>query len=104
MNTKEFAEARGIPLKEAYEITGNTRWNQEVIDVVEEVVEAVEEVVEDALDFAEDNRELLEVALSLQTGIGYKTKEYLQFVLDNREELKAEYEKVKGLIERYIGE
>lgn len=102
MNTKEFAEARGITLDEAKEITGNTHWNQAVSDVVEEVVEAVEEVVEEALDFAEDNQELLEVALSLQTGIGTKTKAYLRFVLENREELTNEYNKVKHLIERYI--
>ena len=109
MNTKEFAEARGITLDEAYEITGNTHWKQEVEDVVEEtaetvedVIETVEDVVEDAVEFAEDNPELLAVALSLMTGIGHKTPAYLAFVLENKDELKGEYEKVKKYIERYI--
>ena len=109
MNTKEFAEARGITLKEAKEITGNTHWNQEVADVVgdateiiEDTVELVEDVVEEVATFIDDNPELLREAIALQTGIGYKTPAYLAFVLKHKDELKAEYEKVKGLIERYI--
>ena len=109
MNTKEFAKARGIPLSEAYEITGNTHWNQEVegvvedvVEVVEEVVEVAEAVVEDAVDFIEDNPELLAQAIALQGLIGWKTPAYLAFVLENKDELKNEYEKVKHNIERYI--
>lgn len=75
---------------------------EEIKEVVEDVAEVIEVVVEGVIDTMEDNPELLLAALALQTGIGSKSPAYLRFVLENKDGLNAEYEKVKHLIEKYV--
>lgn len=121
MNLKEYAEEVGISLAEAKEATGLTHWNQPVpmmaepVKPVEDVFIETESTEEDTLTMEEfveevlapvieafDDADLLERARSLQTGVGFKTVAYLQFVLDNKDELIEEYQSVKALIKRFV--
>ena len=113
-----------MTLDEAKEATGLTHWNQTVVDQKETVVdegEAVEaqeaaedapestndsvvtvEVIEEEEAITEDDKALVAEARALQTGIGYKTPEYLKFVDANKDLIPNEYEIAKNLIARYL--
>jgi len=123
MNVKEYSEARGITIAEAKSETGYTHHSNK-IDVsyirehgtadayiftcsvmVEDALEAdnlLNEVIEVAEELLEDNPELLAEAHALMGGLGTKTKSYLHFVNDNKEQLPEEYKLVLPLIERFL--
>lgn len=104
MNLKKYAEIEGISLAKAKELTGLTHWKQEVQEFVpSEASESVTvaDVIEDVIEIVDDP-EVLKQARALQTCIGYKTPAYLRFVSEHKEEIQAEFERVKGLIARFV--
>lgn len=109
MNLKDKCKEDGITLTEGKERYGLTHWKQEVVEADDiscpssfpVAIEAAEEVLSPIIE-ALDGKCLLETARAMQTGIGFKTPAYLQFVFDNKELLPAEYECVATLIERFI--
>ena len=48
-----------------------------------------------------DEKELINKARAMQTGIGFKTASYLKFVKDNKADMPNEYKLVEDLIKRY---
>jgi hypothetical protein len=101
MNVKQYAEENELTLAEAYEQTGLTHWAQKV------EVESEEAVSEDTGTWVvskvdEDDPKLLEEARSKMGLIGWKTREFLHFVNDNKELLPVEYQRVLHLIEQYL--
>jgi len=93
MNLKDKCKELGITLTEGKAKYNLTHWKQEVPDDTPDVVITVP---------APKSKASLKEARALQDGHGDKTKAYLVYVNDNKDSLKAEYERVKHNIERYV--
>ena len=107
MNLKEYAEKSGLTLSEAKEITGLTHWKQPVPDAPvapsnQEVVR--EEIVPETAHVTpeQDDADVLAEGVALQGLLGQKTRDYLRFVLDNKESLPVEYKRTQQWIEKWI--
>ena len=93
----EYAKENDMTVAEVKEKFNLKSHMSLIPEIIDDVIEAVEEIVE-------DNEELLKEAHALIGLLGTKTKSYLHFVNDNKEQLPKEYELVLPLIKRFIKE
>ena len=112
MNLKEYSEQEGITMIEAKIKTGLTHWKQDVpgTEGIEpsqneaQVPPAVSVPVPPAVYDAAPKRDGLTVshARSVRGRLGDKDRDFLKLVREHQTDIPEEYERVKGLIARYL--